>query len=151
MRREDIVDICKRIPIVDHPKICFVLKTGMQLNVDVIVRFEPTYCVLRGREGGNVDEGRGFFMPYEDVITMKIERLVKLGELKRMYGEDGGVDEDEKFLGKAKDADTAKPKSILSPSTTPAPSGPLDPAQIAKQNLLNRIRAARTAAGAGNG
>jgi hypothetical protein len=148
MRREDVVDICKRIPVADHPKIQFILKTGLQLNVDVFVRFEPSYVCFRGREGGNVDEGRAFFMPYDDVVTVKIERLVKVGELKRMYGEDGGVDEDEKFLGKAAAADAGKAKPIH-PTVKPAPSGPIDPAQIAKQNLLDRIRAARTAAGVG--
>ena len=121
----------------------------MQLNVDVIVRFEPTYCVFRGREGGNVDEGRAFFMPYDDVVTVKIERLIKLGEIKRMYGEDGGVDEDEKFLGQANKEKDANAKSLM-PASTPAPTGPLDPSQIAKQNLLARIRAARTAAGVGS-
>ncbi len=149
MRQVDIVDICKRIPEVDHPKIQFILKTGLQLNVDVFVRFEPTYCVFRGREGGNVDEGRAFFMPYEDVVTVKIERLVKLGELKRMYGEDGGIDEDDKFIGMGAQASQGG-KTENKPKPAAPEAAPLDPAQIAKQNLLARIRAARTAAGAGS-
>jgi hypothetical protein len=152
VRKEDVEEICKRIPEVDHAKIQFILRTGLQLNVDVFVRFEPTYCIFRGREGGNVDEGRAFFMPYDDVVTIKIERIVKLSELKRMCGIDGGVDEDEKFMLNATAHEKAKEKAkITTPAITPAPADPLDPAQIAKQNLLARIRAARTAAGAGAG
>lgn len=155
MRKEDVLDICRRVPERDVPKIQFITVTGMQLNVETFARFEPTYCVFRGREGGQTDEGRGFFVPYEEITCVKIERAIKVGELKAYFGEDS-----------AKELDLAtadfNPSGESSPATTPLPSvattpnpatttGPMDPAQIAKQNLLARIRAARTAAGAGQG
>lgn len=146
MRKEDIVDICRRIPEKDHPKIQFVLASGMNFNVEVFVRFEPTYLAFRGREGGSTDEGRGIFLPYEDIVTVKIERPIKLSEFREMFGEKGELDLEDRMLAGAELANNLAKKSQVS-EVTPAPSGPVDPAQIAKQNLLARIRAARTAAG----
>lgn len=150
MRKEDILDIVKRVPERDHQKVQFITKTGMQLNVESFARFEPTYVVFRGREGGQTDEGRGFFVPYDDIVFLKIERSVKLSELKGFYGEVVAQEVDlskAEFPSDSAPAKTPLPASVISPATK---TGPVDPAQIAKQNLLARIRAARTAAGVGN-
>lgn len=148
MLKEDILDICRRIPEKDQSKIQFITVTGMQLNVEVFARFEPTYMVFRGREGGQTDEGRGFFVPYDEVVCLKIERLVKTSELKTFYGESSLAERD---LGQeGRDERTAALTPLPSVINTPSPmSDPMDPAQIAKQNLLARIRAARSAAGVG--
>jgi hypothetical protein len=148
VRKEDVIDICRRIPEKDQTKIQFILVNGMQLNVDTFARFEPTYMVFRGREGGQTDEGRGFFVAYDDVVTVKLERVVKASELKGFYGE---IVAQEIDLATAKFEDSNAAKTPLPASiSTPKPNaGPMDPAQIAKANLLARIRAARTAAGVG--
>lgn len=142
MRREDVLDIVQRVPEKDHPKLQFILRSGVTLNVELFIKFEPNYVCFRGRESGNVDEGRGFFVPYDEMTTIKLERVVKLVEMKQMFGESGEGFEEDKLA----------PSDIIktpNPILTPAPTGPMDPAQIAKQNLLARIRAARTAAGVG--
>lgn len=150
MRKEDVTDICSRVPERDVPKIQFLLRNGMQLNVETFARFEANYVVFRGREGGQTDEGRGFFVPYEDILTVKIERLIKVGDLKAMYGE---AVSDELTMPMA---ETTPEEKAIAMAKTPMPSvvttpGPVDPTQIARQNLLARIRAARTAAGAPSG
>ena len=148
MRREDIVDIVERVPERDQSKIQFITVTGMQLNVEVFARFEPTYMVFRGREGGQTDEGRGFFVPYDEVVCLKIERLIKTSELKSFYGEIVAAERDMEKEGR--EGKPIEMQASAPSSSTPSPiSGPMDPAQIAKQNLLARIRAARTAAGVG--
>jgi hypothetical protein len=78
---------------------------------------------------------------------------VKISELKAMYGETGYVDEEDKLLaqGTALDkaqADAAGPVEVKADTQTPAPEMPQDPASIARQNLLDRIRAARQGANA---
>ena len=47
--------------------------------------------VIDAPEGGSTDEGRTFFVPYEEVSYVRVEQVLKLGELKRMYGETGFV------------------------------------------------------------
>ena len=146
MRKEDVTDICSRVPERDVAKIQFLLRNGMQLNVENFARFETTYVVFRGREAGQTDDGRGFFVPYEDILTLKIERLIKVTELKAMYGESLGEEV------KMQEIETTPEEKAAAMAKTPLPSvvttpGPIDPTQIARQNLLARIRAARTAAG----
>ncbi len=139
MRREDLSDIFQRIPEVDLPKVQLLLRTGMYLCVDAIVRYEQTYFLFRGREAGNQDEGRAFFVPYDDVVMAKLERTLKMDELEGMYPDKPSQ----------RKAATAPVAAIDTATATPAPGSPtpfMDPAQIAKKNLLDRIRAAKSVA-----
>ena len=138
MRRDDLLDILHRIPSADHPKVMFALRAGPMVCLETVVRTEPTYLLVRGREAGNQDEGRAFFLPYEDIVTVKIERMVKLSELEAMFDDKPNQQREERKSA----ADAATTISTDTPAPVPAPA--LDPAEIAKQNLLDRIRAARS-------
>ncbi|MBA4190855.1 MAG: hypothetical protein C0467_22945 [Planctomycetaceae bacterium] len=143
MRKEDCIDLLtKRIPEDTHPQVNFCLANGMVLSMDAVARFEEQYVVFRGREGGTSDEGRAFFLPYDQITYIRIERIVRMGELKKMWGETGYVDAEDRLTTPATPAGT--PAGTQAPPATPAPAANAnDPAAIAKQNLLNRIRAAR--------
>jgi hypothetical protein len=146
MLRDDCVDLFKRIPERYHYQVNLVLRGQGLITVDTVVRFESTYLVLRGREGGSVEENRAFFVPYEEIAYLRVERALKLSELKKMYGETGYVDSEDSL---------AQPAAVESPeaevdtsvdsddSDGPAPIPHQDPVQIARQNLLERIRASR--------
>ena len=140
MRREDCLDIFQRLPENLHGCVNLVLRNQFSIAVDAVARFEPHYLVLRGREAGSTDEGRGFFVPYEEIAYIRIERLVKVGELKRYYGEAGYLDKED--LPDSTDSSTA-PASTATTDAAPV-AGPLlasgDPAAIARQNLLERLR-----------
>jgi hypothetical protein len=144
MRREECVELFKRIPELYHPQVNLILRNQAVLSVDIVARFEPQYIVFRGREGGTTDEGRAFFVPYEEISYVRLERVVRLGELKQMYGETGYVDAEDR-LSTPDPRDQTETKLPVD-AQTPAPAtntGPQDPASIAKQNLLDRIRATR--------
>ena len=145
MRREECVELFKRIPDPYHPQINLILRNQAVLSVDMVARFEPAYLAFRGREGGTTDEGRAFFVPYEEIAYFRLERVVRLGELKQMFGETGYVDAEDR-LSVADQKEQADAKLTVD-AQTPAPAGgnnlPSDPASIAKQNLLDRIRATR--------
>lgn len=154
MRREDCLDVFQRLPESLHSTVNLVLRNQFVIAVDMVARFEPNYLVLRGREGGSTDEGRGFFIPYEEIAYIRIERTVKVGELKRYYGETGYVDREEladaalsetSANGKAEEAASSESAST---TTVPASSGP---GAIARQNLLERIRATRANLGGTTG
>jgi hypothetical protein len=149
MRKEDCQEMFRRIPETSHAQVNLALRNGYILSVDTVVRFEPCYIVFRGREGGTTDEGRAFFVPYEEICFIKIERATRLGELKRMYGETGYVDAEDRLSAATEEANAAAaaadttqtpPPNSVPPASTLVPN---DPTSIAKQNLLNRIRAAR--------
>ena len=149
MRREDCVELFKMIPEHYHAQVNLILRGQGMITVDVVIRFEPTYIVLRGREQGSTDEGRAFFVPYEELAYFRIERALKLSELKHMYGETGYVDTEDQLGQDLENEAAGKAGSSGIDTQTPAPGlqmGPQDPAAIAKQNLLERIRAARASA-----
>ena len=148
MRREDCVEMFQRMPETMHAYANLVMRNQAVVSVDLVVRFEPTYLFVRGREGGTTDEGRAFFVPYDEICYIRVERVVRLGELKRMYGETGYTDAEDRLSGEAQPAEPIKPAPAADaptpqPTAAPAGTGTTDPASIAKQNLLDRIRAAR--------
>ncbi|MBA4066077.1 MAG: hypothetical protein C0501_20630 [Isosphaera sp.] len=138
MRKDDCVEMFKRIPGEMHQQVNLMLRNGFVVSVETVARFEPHYLVCRGREGGTTDEGRAFFVPYDEICYVRLERVVRLGDLKRMYGETGHLDAEDRLSAPSESAPV--PSDVQTPAPTPAPT---DPASIAKQNLLHRIRAAR--------
>lgn len=144
MLREQAWMLLNVIPEADLTKTVLVLKSGISISVDCIFRKEKEYLLVRGREAGSNDEGRAFFLPYEEISYIKIEKLVRLNELRAMYGEAlqaaGLADADDE------QSQTPLPAGAVKPSPAVAPAVAMDPAAIAKQNLLDRIRHARTSA-----
>jgi hypothetical protein len=140
MLREELTEMLDRIPELDHPKVQFVMKSGSMLSLDVLVRLEATYLVMRGREAGNQDEGRAFFLPYADIQFLKIERVMTLAEIEAMFADRTAT---------VKRANRETRSDAVAETPPPSPAVPLDPAAIAKQNLLDRIRAAKSVVTAG--
>jgi hypothetical protein len=147
MRREDLTELFGRLPAVEHPKVQLIVRNGPMLSVDTVVRFEPTYVVFRGREGGQTDDERGFFVPYDEIVFLKWERAVKLSELTGLYGTE------QPTVPQAQPSDPAAivttPALMANPplTATPSPAPAATPAEIARQNLLARIKAAKSIAG----
>jgi hypothetical protein len=113
-------------------KLVIVLQNGTELCVDTLVRFEPSFVVLRGRAGGSIDESRGFFVPYDQMTCLRVDRSLKLDELQQMFGAD---------------ADDLKVAEMpVTRSNQPTPVAPTDPA-AASRLLLDRIRAVRATSG----
>ena len=144
MRREDVQSLIRRIPPFDIPKIVFVMKSGISINLDLVFKLEPDYAVVRGREAGTNDDGRGFFVPYDEIAYLKLERYVKVSDLKSLYGEP--ILEGDEVSVETEAATTPTPAGASTPAPVGNQSGQ-DPASIAKHNLLERIRATRTSVG----
>ena len=145
MIREEVLDLIKRVPEFDHPKLVFVLTVGVSVNLDMVVRVEKNYVVVRGREAGSNDEGRGFFIPFETIAMIKLEKLVRINEFRSMYNEPL---EAVTGLGDENDGVREAAAMAATPAAVKAPGVVAGPTDVAKQNLLDRIRAARTSAGA---
>ena len=149
MRREDCVEMFAKIPEGMHPQVNLILRNGFCLSVSMVARYEDNYVVFSGREGGTSDEGRGFFVPYDEISYVRIERAVRVGELKRMFGETGYEDMEDRLdaMTHAAQKEADNPSLTTTPAPVPVANGtPImasDPAAIARQNLLDRIRAAR--------
>lgn len=140
MNNLEWIEMLRVIPIEQQNELVLVLKNGSEIAVDTFFRFEPNFLVLRGRVGGTTDEGRGFFVPYEQMLYYRIERVVNIAHLGDIMGEEA-----------------AKLEPIPAPAPTPTPAvvpnvvpekveavpAPVTDATATRNAILDRIRAAR--------
>src|SRR5262245_65867928 len=88
MTSDDWINTLQLIPTAEHSKLIIVMVNGSELCVDAIVRFEPEFVVVRGRLAGQVEEGRGFFVPYRQFLCLRLDRILKVEELNEFFGQD---------------------------------------------------------------
>lgn len=116
-------------------QITLVLNNRSEVAVDMFFRFESNFLVLRGRVAGTTDEGRAFFIPYDQMVYFRIERVVNLIELQAIF--DGKTDRT--AVPFAENA-VAVPEVVAPAAANGIP--PTD-ATAARNALLDRIRATR--------
>ena len=134
MTSAEWIDMLRLVPEVEHVRLVIILQNGTELCVDTLYRFEPNFLVLRGRTGGTIDEARGFFVPYDQMLCVRIDRVVKLEELEEFLGTPPATP-----IG----AVPVAAETPLTPkSEQPTPTVPTDPA-TASRLLLERIRTVR--------
>jgi hypothetical protein len=92
MQNNDWIDLVRRIPEDQHNKLVITTLTGVDLNVEVLLRMDETFLVFRGRISGITDEGRVFFVPYRQIDYLQINRHVKEAEIHELFG-DGPAEE----------------------------------------------------------
>src|SRR4051794_6989905 len=82
----DWIELINLIPTEQHNQLNIITRTGMELSIDSIARFERNYLVYRGRIVGNTDEGRVFFTPYEEITSIYINRFVREEDVSKLFG-----------------------------------------------------------------
>jgi hypothetical protein len=132
MTSAEWIDMLRIIPEDEHGKLVIVLQNGTELCVDTIIRYEDSFLVLRGRQGGTVEEARAFFVPYGKMLCLRLDRIVKVDEIEEFFGPPTAS-----FSPTA-----SREVPINPPSNSPTPTVPTDPA-VASRLLLERIRAVR--------
>ncbi|HEY8506528.1 MAG TPA: hypothetical protein VIL46_18240 [Gemmataceae bacterium] len=128
MRKDQWINMLRLMPPEQQNQLVLVLANGIELSVDMFVRFEPDYLVMRGRVQGTSDEGRAFFIPYDQMCYLRLERVVKAEEIQLFFGEAVALPEG-RPAGE-EDGAEAKP-----PPPTP---------DAVRKKLLERIRAKQT-------
>ena len=108
MLRDTVYELITKIPKVDIAKTVLTLRFNSSITLDLVIRYEADYFVVRGREMGTNDDGRAFFVPYDEILFVKLDRTVKLSDLQKMYG-DAVTNEDESILDREAD-NTAEAK-----------------------------------------
>jgi hypothetical protein len=139
MLNEEWIDMLRVIPFEQQNQIVLVLKNQSEVAVDTLFRYEHNFMVLRGRVAGTTDESRAFFIPYDQMVYYRLERVVNLTELQSIFDslpERSSVAE----------AETSPPTPDQAPEAAPptVPNGtPVTDATATRNALLDRIRAAR--------
>lgn len=136
MQNQEWIDMFRVIPEEHHNEVVLVLQNGSELAIDTFFRFEPNFIVARGRVAGTTDENRAFFVPYNQMLYYRIERVMKIEELEEFFN----TRPSQPANGTANGAAGATIPSTVTP--VPAPAVPLD-AAATRNALLERIRVAR--------
>jgi hypothetical protein len=87
MQSEEWIDLIRMFPEEQQNRLVLTTMTGVDLNIEVILRLESTYIVFRGRAAGQTDDGRVFFLPYRQIDYLQINREVKEAEIRKLYGD----------------------------------------------------------------
>jgi hypothetical protein len=87
MQNHDWIELVGLIPEDQRNKLVLTTMTGVDLNVELVLRLEKDYIVFRGRISGITDEGRVFFVPYRQIDYMQMNRQVKEAEIHDLYGD----------------------------------------------------------------
>ena len=137
MQNQEWIEMFRVLPSEMHNQIVLVLQNGSEVSIDTFFRFEPSFLVARGRVAGTLDEARAFFVPYQQMLYYRIERIMRLEEMEKIF--DGRT----QFPPVA---EVAEAPAALPVVGTPGPVAPgvppLDPGAT-RNALLERIRAAR--------
>jgi len=135
MTNQNWIEMLSVFPEEEHNSLVIVLQNGGEVNVDVLFRLEPNFVVLRGRVSGQTEEGRGFFIPYSQMLYFRLERATNISELKDI------MDGSSSRRGQpVQEIPISEPVEAL----PAAPAGPAVTGATASRNaLLDRIRAAR--------
>jgi len=159
MQNAEWIALLRQIPKEIQSQLVLVAQNRTDISVESICRLDPTYMVIKGRIGGTTEAGLLFMFPYDQISTVYVGREMKEDEIETFLqnmvpvnrlsttsqqGSSGGS----KLPASATPAGTAKPAAA--PVAAQArPSN--DPSSIARNNLLERLRAARNAAAPQNG
>jgi hypothetical protein len=145
MQNTEWIDMLRVIPEEVHNQIVLVLNNRSEVAVDTFFRFESNFLVLRGRVAGTTDEARAFFIPYDQMVYYRIERVVNLIELQAIF--DGLPQRSVAAQPEANSTTQELPSIPVDQSASQAPTTngtPLTDATATRNALLDRIRAART-------
>src|SRR5581483_9759377 len=87
MQDHDWIELLRLIPESQQNILVLTTLSGVDLNIETILRTELTYLVFRGRVSGQTDDGRVFFLPYRQIDYLQINRVVKETEIREMFGD----------------------------------------------------------------
>ena len=141
MTNADWIEMFQLLPEAEHSKLVIVLQTGAEISVDTLVKFERNFLVLRGRLSGTIEEARAFFVPFDQMLCLRLERMIRLEELQDMLP--SGPGKHPTPVNRMSSDDTREQAPFR--SAHPTPVAPTDPA-AASRLLLEKIRATRATA-----
>lgn len=105
MKNQDWIELIRLFPEAEQNTLVLTTISGVDLNVEMILRTEPNYLVFRGRVSGQLEDGRAFFLPYSQIDFLQMNREVREVEIRSIYGE------------RIEDLRALRDSAILSPPT----------------------------------
>src|SRR5260370_16506087 len=80
------IKLLQRIPPDRHDGLVLMTTTGNEISIQTIFRQEEDFLVLRGRMSGTTDDGRIFFIPYDQITYLGIVKAMRETEVHALLG-----------------------------------------------------------------
>src|SRR5262249_36273004 len=71
------IDLVRTIPSELHASLTFLMQNHAEINSQNVVRLEEQFIVLRGRLAGSTDGGMIFFLPYDQITAISVNKPTK--------------------------------------------------------------------------
>ncbi|HEV3145209.1 MAG TPA: hypothetical protein VGZ47_15065 [Gemmataceae bacterium] len=141
MTNQEWIALLRQLPPDLHNKLILILQNRTQIVIDAIYRLEPSFALIRGRIGGTIEGGLLVMAPYDQISAIYAAKEVPEDSVIAIFdGRPAAPAE-----AKSKPGGSHHPTPPESPSTPPSPTPAGDPAAL-RNNLLERLRAARQGA-----
>jgi hypothetical protein len=136
------IKLFHQLPADLHNKLILILNNRAEVVVDTIYRLEPTFAVMRARLGGTIEGGLLVMTPYCQIASIYVSREVPEENVKAMF--EGNPSNSAETNGRLPGSHHAAP--LPESSKGVGPQGSTQDPNAVRNNLLERLRAARQAA-----
>jgi hypothetical protein len=80
--------LLQKLPLELQDGLSVVTASGVEIIINQVMRLDEEFLVLRGRLSGSVDNGRVYFVPYDQMNCLIYNRAVKGNEIHRWFNEE---------------------------------------------------------------
>jgi hypothetical protein len=80
------MELLARIPERQRNQLVVMTTARVEITVQELVRMDEEYVVIRGRLAGSSDTGRLFFVPFDQIAYVSIQKAVSDQEITEIFG-----------------------------------------------------------------
>jgi hypothetical protein len=155
MQSRTWIKLLQRIPAEKHEMLAITTSSGTEISIQMVLRLEEDFALIKGRLSGTTDLGRVFFIPYDQMNFLGVTKEVKESEIGALLGEAPKVAPSVQRILDTPTLDQAQaepppalretqpvPVAALAASETPNPAKPAERLAIPRRSgLIARLRA----------
>ncbi len=79
--------LLRLVPAKDQDNLMLLTSNRTEFAVQAILRFDPDFLIIKGRLAGSQDQGRVFFIPYDQIDHIGFYRAFKDTEFNEMFAD----------------------------------------------------------------
>ncbi len=145
MQNASWITLLRLIPPQQFDNLVLTTASGVEINLQTLIRTEEEYVVFRGRLSGSTDTGRVFFVPYDQINFINFVKPVKEVEVNSFYDRGSQTSDVQpgatEAVGDAPSGEEAAAPAAPPPAGAPQPPSPLRTPLTGRSAILDRLRA----------
>src|SRR5438128_12458692 len=87
MQSRTWIKLLQRIPADKHEMLAITTSSGTEVSIQMVLRLEEDFVLIKGRLSGTTDLGRVFFIPYDQINFLGVTKEVRESEISALLGE----------------------------------------------------------------